>query len=104
MANGGTAAGAAVRMWARSELRQRWRALVALGVIAGLAAGLALAAMAGARRTSTAYSRWRTATAAPDALVFGTQVGLFDADYSPVLKLPEVIDGGTFALTPLSST
>ena len=82
--------GPAVRLWARSELGRRWRALVALGVIAGIAAGLALAAVAGARRTSTAYSRWRTATAAPDAIVFGTQVGLFDANYAPVLKLPEV--------------
>src|SRR3954469_3372683 len=97
-------AGPAVRMWARSELGRRWKALVALGVIAGIAAGLALAAMAGARRTSTAYGRWRTATAAPDALVFGTQVGLFDLDYAPVMKLPEVVDGGTFVLTPLGST
>src|SRR6266513_1535672 len=104
MANGGTAGGAAVRMWARSELGRRWKALIALGVIAGIAAGLALAAMAGARRTSTAYSRWRTATAAPDALVFGTQVGQFDTDYTPVLELPEVVDGGTFVLTPLGTT
>src|SRR5205807_4866081 len=45
--------------------------------------------------------RWRTATAAPDAIVFGTQVGLFDADYAPVLKLPEVVDAGTFTLSPI---
>src|SRR5437764_2446290 len=49
MADGGTA-GPAVRMWARSELGRRWKALIALGVIAGIAAGLALAAMAGARQ------------------------------------------------------
>jgi ABC-type lipoprotein release transport system permease subunit len=85
-------------MWARSELRRRWRALVVLGVIAGLAGGLALAAAAGARDTATAYSRWRTATAAPDAIVFGTQVGKADTDYAPVLKLPEVVDGGMFEL------
>src|SRR5947209_19060213 len=86
MGQGGTA-GPAVRMWARSELGRRWRALVALGIIAGIAAGLALAAVAGSRRTSTAYSRWRTATAAPDAIVFGTQIGKDDTDYSPVLRL-----------------
>jgi ABC-type lipoprotein release transport system permease subunit len=85
-------------MWARSELRRRWRALVALGIIAGFAGGLALAAVAGARRTATAYSRWRVATAAPDAIVFGTQVGQHDTDYTPVLKLPEVVAGGTFEL------
>ena len=90
-----------MRLWARSELGRRWRALVALGVIAGIATGLALAAVAGLRRTSTAYSRWRTATAAPDAIVFGTQVGLFDANYAPVLKLPEVVDAGTFTLSPI---
>jgi ABC-type lipoprotein release transport system permease subunit len=71
---------------------------VALGVIAGIAAGLALAAVAGARRTSTAYERWRKATAAPDAIVFATQAGKDDADYTPVLKLPEVVAGGQFEL------
>ena len=85
-------------MWARSELGRRWRALVALGVIAGIAAGLALAAVAGARRTSTAYERWREATAAPDAIVFGTQVGNHNTDYTPVLRLPEVAAAGRFEL------
>src|SRR5947207_10856208 len=94
----GVTAGPAVRMWARSELGRRWKALVALGVIAGIAAGLALAAVAGARRTSTAYERWRKATLAPDAIVFGTQVGSHDTDYTPVLKLPEVVAGGQFEL------
>ncbi|MBV9412025.1 MAG: ABC transporter permease [Acidimicrobiia bacterium] len=97
MANGG-AAGPAVRMWARSELGRRWKALVALGVIAGIAGGLALAAVSGARRTSTAYERWRKATLAPDAIVFGTQVGKDDTDYTPVLRLPEVVAGGQFEL------
>ena len=91
-------AGAAVRLWARSELARRWKALVALGVIAGAAAGLALAAVAGVRQTSTAYQRWRKATLAPDAIVFGTQVGSHDTDYTPVLKLPEVVAGGLFEL------
>ena len=71
---------------------------MALGVIAGIAAGLALAAVAGARRTSTAYERWRKATAAPDAIVFGTQVGNHDTDYTPVLRLPEVAAAGRFEL------
>jgi len=77
---------------------------VTLGLIAGIAAGLALAAIAGARRTSTAYARWRTATAAPDAIVFGSQLGIEDADYAPVLALPEVIDGGRFRLAPVGVT
>jgi len=94
----GVTAGPAVRMWARSELGRRWKALVALGVIAGIAGGLALAAVSGARRTSTAYERWRKATLAPDAIVFGTQAGADNADYTPVLKLPEVVAGGQFEL------
>lgn len=93
---------AALRLWARSELRQRWRALVTLGVIAGLATGLALAAVAGARRTASSYERYRQATAAADALVFATQLGIPDQDYSAVLALPEVVDAGTFVLAPVA--
>jgi ABC-type lipoprotein release transport system permease subunit len=93
----------ATLLWARNELRQRWRALVVLGVIGGLAAGLALAALTQARRSSTVYSRFRTATAAPDAIVFGTQTGVETAvDYGPVLALPAVVDGGKFNLAPVA--
>src|SRR5437016_4451133 len=84
----------AVGLWARREVRARWRSLVVLGVLAGLAAGVALAAVAGARRTSNAYARFRHATNAPDAILFGTQVGRLDVDYSPVIRLPEVVDAG----------
>ena len=73
-----------------------------LGILAGLAAGVALAAVAGARRTSSAYARYRRATAAPDAIVFGTQVGRDDLDYTRVRALPEVVDSGTFTLSPLA--
>lgn len=73
-----------------------------LGILAGLAGGVALAAVAGARRTTSAYARYRTATAAPDAIVFGTQVGRDDLDYAPVRALPEVVDSGTFTLSPLA--
>jgi hypothetical protein len=97
----GGGAAAAVRLWARSEFARRWRALVVLGIIAGVVGGLALAALSGARRTATAYERWRVATAAPDAILFATQVGVANADYSPVLKLPEVLDAGQFTLSPL---
>jgi hypothetical protein len=91
-------------LWARREIAQRWRSLVAVGLLAGIAGGLSLAAIAGARRSQTAYSRNRVATAAPDAIVFGTQVGAEDVDYSRVLKLPEVVDGGTFELAGITVT
>lgn len=91
----------AIAMWARNEVGRRWRALVALGVLAGLVGGLALAAVAGARRTSTAYERYREATGRADAIVFATLLGVFGADYSPVRELPEVEDAGEFTLTPV---
>ena len=47
----------AVTFLARTELRGRWRALVVLGAIAGVTAGLTLASVAGARRTATVYDR-----------------------------------------------
>jgi ABC-type lipoprotein release transport system permease subunit len=92
---------AAVWFWARRELVNRWRALVVLGILAGVAGGIATAAVAGARRTSTVFDRWKEATAAPDAIVFATQVGIFDADYTPVIDLPEVVDAATFSLAPM---
>jgi ABC-type lipoprotein release transport system permease subunit len=95
-------AGAGVWYWARRETAQRWRALVVLGVLGGLAGGVAFAALAGARRTDTVYDRWRAATNAPDAIVFATQVGVFPADYSKVRELPEVVAAGEFVLPYVS--
>src|SRR5437868_15176233 len=59
----------AVWMRARNELRTRWRALVSLALIAGLGSGAAIAAMEGARRTVSAYPRFRAATNAFDVLI-----------------------------------
>lgn len=93
---------AAIGIWVRNEVARRWRTLIALGVLAGLAGGLALAAVAGARRTSTVYERFREATGRSDAIVFATQIGVMDADYGPIRRLPEVEDAGEFALAPIT--
>ena len=90
----------AIAMWVRNELTRRWKALVALGVLAGVVGGLAIAAVAGARRTSTAFERFREATGRSDAIVFGTLLGMA-LDYAPVRALPEVEDAGEFALAPI---
>lgn len=58
---------AAIGIWVRNEGARRWRTLIALGVLAGLAGGLTLAVVAGARRTSTVYERFRDATGRSDA-------------------------------------
>jgi putative ABC transport system permease protein len=52
---------------ARSHLRRHWRSLVLLGLVAGLVGGVATAAFAGARRTSTAYDRLLVASDHADA-------------------------------------
>lgn len=76
--------------WARADLARRWRWLVVLGVIAGLTAGLAMAAVAGARRTDTALPRLSDQTRAADAVIFPGQVGVFAADWGPLLAQPYV--------------
>ena len=76
---------------------------MALGVLAGLAGGLALAAVAGARRTQTAYQRFREATGRSDAIVFASLAGIFDADYTGIRNLPEVEEAGEFALAPVAA-
>jgi hypothetical protein len=77
-------------MWARADVRRRWRSLVALGLLAGLTAGFALSALAGARRTGTALDRLRDSTNASDAIVFSSQVGLVEPDWSKLQARPEV--------------
>ena len=89
---------AGVWYWARPRGGAALAALVVLGVLGGLAGGVAFAALAGARRTETVYDRWRAATLAPDAIIFPTQVGVFPADFTEVRKLPEIVDAGEFVL------
>jgi hypothetical protein len=79
----------ATSMLARVEIRRAWRTLVALGLLAGIALGIALAAAQVARRTATAYDRLVEATGAPDATVL--VVG-GDRDVPPLEKLPAVQD------------
>lgn len=52
---------------ARAELRERWRTLVVLGLLAGVVGGVAAGTSAVARRTSTAYERLERTTHVDDA-------------------------------------
>jgi ABC-type lipoprotein release transport system permease subunit len=53
----------------RPLLRGVWRQVLALALLAGLLGGVALGAVAGARRTATAYGRYLTAINASDVFV-----------------------------------
>ena len=78
----------------RAELRSRWRALLAVALLVGLAGGATLAALAGARRTDTAFDRLVEKTDAWDVLVnpdLGTDSVLDDRD---IAALPQVEAAG----------
>jgi ABC-type lipoprotein release transport system permease subunit len=78
----------AVRMRLRAELRSRWRAWLALAVLAGVGAGLVIATAAAARRTDDAVARYRAG-----AEVFDVWVGrneMSAAAFARVEKLPQV--------------
>lgn len=59
----------AASMCARSGLRRRVGATIALTLLAGVAGGIVLAAFAGTRRTDSAFPRFLDATNPPDALL-----------------------------------
>jgi ABC-type lipoprotein release transport system permease subunit len=101
-------------LWAAVDLRRRWRAVVLMTMLAGLAGGFALTAFLGARRTASAWPRFRAETLASDAFVsipsrpdpeladeLAAMPGVIDAAsfvYAAV-TLPAVMEGGAFAAT-----
>ncbi|HEY7107370.1 MAG TPA: FtsX-like permease family protein [Acidimicrobiia bacterium] len=77
-------------LWARADLRARWRSWVVLGLLAGVTIGLAAAGVAGARRTSEVIPRYEAAAPRIDAAVLANDPA-FDADARrKVAALPEV--------------
>lgn len=52
--------------WARTELRRHWRAWLSIAVLVGIGGGLAMASLAAARRTDTAYPRFLEQARPPD--------------------------------------
>jgi len=90
----------AVWVRARAELRRRWQATVLLAILVGLAGGVVLAAVAGARRTATVMDRFLAYHQATNVGVDGE--GL---DTDAVRRLPQVADaaeGGYLALVASS--
>ncbi len=69
----------------RAVGRQRWRAWLALALLVGLGGGIVLGALAGARRTDSAYGRFLKEVNAFD-------VALAGEDLEAVRRLPQVAD------------
>ena len=60
----------AVGFVGRAELRRRWGSVIVLTLLVGLVAAVVLASLAGARRTSSAFTRFQAETLAPDLTIF----------------------------------
>jgi ABC-type lipoprotein release transport system permease subunit len=85
----------AVALRFRAEARRRWRSWAVLALVIGLAAGGAIAALSGARRTETSYRRFVDGTRAFDVLVTnGSSPELINRqfDFDEVARLPQVAE------------
>jgi hypothetical protein len=92
----------AVIAWARSEWRCRWGALVLIATLIGLGGGATLAAVAGARRTDTAFERLTLAAHNPTVGANGIGNGGDLIDLDPALldelaNIPGVIEARQFS-------
>lgn len=86
-----------VAMSARSELRRRWGAVAMLAVLVCIGGGSTIAAIAGARRTQSAFPRMLRATHRPTLGVLGaTDTGFTDLDPALLDRVMQ-IDGVTGA-------
>jgi ABC-type lipoprotein release transport system permease subunit len=81
----------AVWLRLRSELRARGHTWVALGVLIGLVAGLAVAAAAGARRTESVYPRFLAAHLAADVAFFDDGQTPPNPPAAQIAALPQVV-------------
>ncbi len=90
MNRSGRPASTATWTLARQRLRTGRRFAIALTVLAGVSGGVALAALAGARRADTAFDRLATASRASDVLVLPLVPG--DDDPATLAAIPGVTE------------
>lgn len=89
----------AIRYRFRSEARRRWPAWLALVLVVGLAGGVVLASVAGARRTRSAYDRFLVAQDAFDVTLVSGIEGIFDIaelDLDRIAALPQVAEAAPY--------
>ena len=83
--------------WFRASLRRRWRGLAGIVVLLGLIGGLSLFALAGARRTQSAYPRFlRSTNPSTMAVVVGDLAGGGREALELNARLPEVVQAKAY--------
>ena len=86
----------AIWFLARSEMRHRWVGAVVLIVLVGVVGGAFLASAAGARRTSSALSRFESETDAA-TLEFNVKNGVSAEQLAELKRVPGVAQVGMVA-------
>lgn len=86
----------AIVEWFRLDLRQRWRSLLVLALLAALASGTVMTAVEGARRGDSALDRLLSETLPATIVALPNQPGF---DWSPIRELPEVEALSGFAVS-----
>jgi hypothetical protein len=61
--------------WWRATWRSSWRGAVTVALLSGILGAVALGALAGARRTDSAYGRYLTSINVSDASTAGSTTG-----------------------------
>ena len=85
----------AMRFWARADLRRRWRSLLVLVVLAGVPAGVAIAAASGAARTDSVIDRLVAATK-PPVIYMTTYFQQTKLAFADIARLPIVSEAILF--------
>jgi len=85
-------------MWARADVRSRWRSWLVLGLLGGVTFGLAAAGVAGARRTQDAVPRAIDSSPRIDAAILPNDPEFDEAKRAEVAALPIVESTSPFVV------